>query len=146
MNQPKIETNKPLPVEKPDDKLAQEKKVNEMLVAGADAAMGIFDRADKMKTPPPKSLHTAELKNAKDVEYFLKKAEEIENTYKKTEVHVYCPEGHLLSNVPTTNLEDGTDMTAGRTTMRNTLNGFLGKFDKITAHVQPAGINYPDKK
>ena len=146
MQQPKVPTNKPLPVEKPDDKLVTVKKVNDALVAGADAAMRIFDRADKMKTPPPKSLHTASITDDKGVEYFLKKAEELENQYKKTEIHVYNPDNKLIATIPTTNIEDGTDMTQGRTTLRNTLKGFLGQFKKMTVHVQPSGINYPDKK
>jgi hypothetical protein len=142
----KTETNKPMPIETPTDKLDPAKKAAEALNAGANAAMGIFDRADKMKTPPPKALHTANITDDKSIEYFLKKAEEIENQYKKTEVHVYCPDNKLLATLPTTNLEDGTDMTAGRTTLRNTLKGFLGQFKKLTLHIQPSGINYPDKK
>ena len=142
----KTETNKPMSVETPTDKLDPTKKAAEALNAGVNAAMGIFDRADKMKTPPPKALHTASITDDKGVEYFLKKAEEIENQYKKTEVHVYDPDNKLIATLPTTNIEDGTDMTQGRTTLRNTLKGFLGQFKKMTLHIQPSGINYPDKK
>jgi len=142
----KVETNKPMAMETPSEKLDPVKKANEALSAGADAAMGIFDRVDKMKTQPPKSLHTVSVTDDKGVEYFLKKAEELENQYKKTEVHVYDPDNKLVATVPTTNIEDTTDLSQGRTTLRNTVKGFLGQFKKLTLHVQPCGINYPDKK
>ena len=114
-----------------------------VLTSGASAAMGIFDRADKMKTPLPPSIYTTDLTDEKSIEYFLKKAEDLENQYKKTEVHTYDPDGKLLSTVPTVNLEDGTDMSAGRTTLRNTLKGHLGTYKKIKVLVMPSGVHYP---
>lgn len=141
-----IDKSKPMPVVTPTDKLDINKKVAETLAAGADKTMEIFDRADKMKPPPPPALHTVNVNDERGVEYFLKKAEALENQYKKTEVHVYDPDNKLIATLPTTNIEDGTDMTQGRTTLRNTLKGFLGRFKKLTLHVQPSGINYPDKK
>lgn len=149
MNQPtvaKTPTNKPLAVNTPIEKLMPEKKINAALENAADKAMGIFDRIDKTKTVAPKALHSADLKNDKDVEYFLKKAEELENLYKKTVVHVYTDKDEFVSAIPVTNLEDGTDLTEGRTTLRNTLHGLVNKHEKVKAFIQPSGINYPDKK
>jgi hypothetical protein len=115
---------------------------HDILTAGANAAMDIFSRVDKTKPELPSSLHTADLTDDKGVEYFLKKLDELETLYKKTEVHVYSPEEKLIAVIPSTNLEDGTDLTAGRSTMRNTLKGNLGTYKKIKVYVKQAGINY----
>lgn len=113
------------------------------LEAGADAAMKIFDRVDEMKTKPAPFLHTAVLTSDRDVEYFLKKLEELEGQYRKTLVLAFDPEGKIIANVPTVNLEDTTDLSQGFSTMRNTLHGLVNQYKKVTANVGLSGVNYP---
>lgn len=127
--------------------MAQAPKLeHEAMAAGANAAMNIFDRIDQTKPQFDPALHRAELTNDRDVEYFLKKLEEIDNQYKKTEVHVYDPEGKLLGTLPTKNLEDTTDLTEGLSTMRNTLKGFVNANKKVKTEVVQSGVYYSHRE
>jgi ABC-type antimicrobial peptide transport system ATPase subunit len=122
------------------------KIISESLQAGAEAAMKIFDRVDAMKTKQVAYLHTAELKDEKDVSYFVSKLQDLENQYHKTEVHAYDKEGKLLATMPTVNIQDTTDLTQGLSTLRNTLNGFVNMHKKIKADVLQSGINYSNRE
>ena len=104
--------------------------------------MKIFDRVDAMKTKPAKFLHTVTLANERDVEYFISKVNELEAAYRKTVVLAYDPEGKIIANVPSSNLEDTTDLTMGLTTLRNSLKGLVNLYGKIEANIGLAGINY----
>ena len=123
-----------------------EQTFSESMQAGANAAMDIFERVDKTKPKFDPVLHSAQLTDDKSVEYFLKKLQEIENKYRKTEVHAYSPEGQLLATVPTVNLEDTTDLTQGFSTMRNTLKGFVNMHKKVKADVLQSGVYYSHKE
>lgn len=116
------------------------------LEAGANAVMGIFARVDAVQPKVSPYLHTAELTKENDIEYFLKKLEEVENLYKKTVVLAYDPEGKIIANVPTRNLEDGTDLSEGLSTVRNTLKGLMNQYKKIKANIGLAGVNYAHKE
>lgn len=121
------------------------------LQGGADAAMKIFDRVDKMKKPDEPAIHSAVLKNEKDIEYFLKKAEDIDNKYGKTVIHVYSPEKDLIANVSLKNLEDGTDTSkygqdSNLSTIRNTLQGHVAGYGSVTANVLQAGVYYSKRE
>jgi ABC-type antimicrobial peptide transport system ATPase subunit len=124
----------------------QPKTISEAMQDGADAAMKIFDRVDAMKPKAIPYLHSAELKDERDVSYFVSKLQDLENQYHKTEVHAYDKEGKLLATLPTVNLQDTTDLTQGLSTVRNTLNGFVNMHKKIKADVLQAGINYSNRE
>ena len=119
---------------------------HDALTAGANAAMNIFDRVDKTKKPVDPALHRAELKDERDIEYFLKKLEELEVQYRKTVVHVYDPEGNLVATLPTKSSIDQTDLSEGLSTMRNTLNGMVNKYKKVNAEVAISGLYYSHKE
>lgn len=109
---------------------------------GADMYLEAMEKDLVAKDSQAPWLHTANLSDEKQVEYFLAKAEDIESKYGKTVAYIYTTNDKLVATLPVLNMEDGTDLTSGPSTLRNTINGNIDLYGKVKACIGQAGVNY----
>jgi hypothetical protein len=73
----------------------------------------------------PACLDSRTIKNEKDVAYLIEKLYELENVYRKVRVIAKTEDDVVVAALPALSIIDGTDLTEGLSTIRNTLNGLL---------------------
>lgn len=104
-----------------------------------EAVSQVSDLLGRMETTvkPIQPIYSAELATPRDVDYFIKKIEDLNTQYRKTFVNAYKEDGTIASTMPTESINDMEKLQD----LRNTINGLVNANKKLKVEVQQGMIN-----